>query len=593
MTGYLYPLKAQFSRKRFAVIDIETKDGETQKGGFTRPFLTGYYDGNEFVSYYGPRCIESMLAFMLDDRRDGWSYYAHAGGSFDWLHFLPMIAAYGYSFEIMTVQSKIQMLKIKPYPGSKKQGWKLLDSYQLIPNKLEKIAKALKTEVKKQENFDYDTPEDDPRWKEYLQDDCVALYQSLVKFYDIVEKEFGGEVGITLAASSMKTYRRRFQNFPFQRHEEYHDFFRQAYYGGRVEILTEQASHLRYYDINSSYPYAMLASMPVGKLVKWEGEPKPWVHANGARIGFARATVHVPYSTYLPILPYRADNGKLIFPVGNFTGVWPVIELNAAIAEGAKVTWHDSVWIDGAVVFSNMVNEFYKYRDKDSDKYDETLAYVSKILLNSLYGKFATKSLREKIIYINDYDTPPEGSFPADPTNPDCSIYTIEEEIDAQYIMPQISAHITAIARLHLHRYAKLAMKNGLLCYMDTDAVITTADLSEHCSSKLGGLKDEGKGELFTGTFIQPKLYYLENESGGEDKVVMKGYPVKNKLNFQKLQLGETLSFDTLEKIGAMVKKGFKDGPKIKQITKCIRTNEQKRRHFSDGTTLPLIIEEN
>lgn len=658
------PLTGKVVRPLFAVVDIESKeDIETtnrhnrendlpeldekysQKGGFERPFLAGYYDGLDFISFKGDDCMKTMLLFLLSPQNDGMTYYAHNGGGFDWLHFLPFLEACGLSFEIMTVQSKIQCLRVKPHKNSHKKGWTFLDSYQLIPASLDKITKSFNTDTKKG-NMDYDTHEDDYRWVEYLRDDCISLYQTLLAFYELVEDKLHGEVGMTTAATAMKTYRRSYQSRPIERHSAHHEFFREAYYGGRVEIFREEIKGAHYYDINSSYPYAMLEDMPTGKLVEWEGTPPDWL-LEGHYIGFAKANVNVPIDTFIPVLPFRAKDGKLIFPVGKFSGTWTVIELIEAQRQGVTIEWKESKWIESSYIFNAFITTLYEFRNQDYENYDEALSYVSKIMMNSLYGKFATNTKREKIVYISEHDEPPEGAKPVNPEDPECPIYTVEEEINAPYIIPQISAHITAIARLNLFKHMLKCHKSGELAYCDTDAIIGTATLK--CSTELGALKDEGNGLIYDGIFLQPKLYYLQGykkfellEATDEIKVfdipkwathifitystypdklglieisksakinkkiyipkftsfyfvslkiVMKGYHRRTKQDFDTVRLGGSLTYESLEKIGAMVRKGFKEGPKIKTISRCIRTEENKRRHIN-GITYPIIIDE-
>lgn len=677
------PLKGMVRRPMFGVVDLESKEatattnrhlveeydliyldhpnppprptpieGYSTKGGFERPFLVGYYDGLEFISFNGDDCLKAMLLYLLSPKLDGMTYYAHNGGGFDWLHFLPYLEACGYYFEIMTVQSKIQCMRVKPHKNSKKKGWTFLDSYQLIPAKLEDITKTFNTEVKKGK-LDYDTAENDPAWLEYLKDDCISLYQTLMSFYELVEEKLKGEVGMTTAATSMKTYRRSYQSHPIERHSKHHDFFRKAYYGGRVEIFRESIEGAKYYDINSSYPFAMLSPMPQGKLIEWKGTPPKWL-LDGEYIGFAEANVIVPQDTFIPVLPYRADDGKLIFPVGKFSGVWTVIELLEAEKQGATIQWLDSKWIKQGYIFNDFIESLFEYRDKDKKNYDESLSYISKIMMNSLYGKFATNTLRDKIIVVSKNDEAPDGAALFDPESlfsesDESSIYIVQEEISAPYIIPQISAYITAIARLNLHKFMlNSESSKDKLAYCDTDAIITTANME--CSSKLGGLKDEGKGLVYSGIFLQPKLYYLEGRSSKVEldipkwathisltsgilyfkdsnnkiikevskeglteipketvsidisssritmyeyvqcKIVMKGYHKRTKKDFDAIRLGKSLSFDSLEKIGAMVRKGFKEGPKIKTIARCIKTEDRKRRHIN-GITYPIILD--
>ena len=145
--------------------------------------------------------------------------------------------------------------------------------------------------------------------------------------------------------------------------------------------------------------------------------------------------------------------------------------------------------------------------------------------------------MREKIVFIRPEDDPPEGSRPARPEDPECPIFTVDEEIDAPYIAPQIAAYITALARLQLHGFMSEAHEKGVLAYCDTDSIQTTANLDHLCGAGLGKLKDEGEGVIYKGTFLQPKLYFLEGDDGSE-KVVMKGYRTRDKKSFETIRMG-------------------------------------------------------
>lgn len=629
--NFLRPLRGKPKRVKFAVVDIESKDGLwtdqelSQEPGFTRPFLAGYYDGEQFLSFRGPDAIERMVAFLLDPARDGWRYYAHFGGSFDWLHFLPEIVKTGYHFELLTVSSSIQMLTVKRKADSHRKGWAFLDSYKLIPIGLGKATKAFNVATPKMQ-FDLKTHEDDPGWDEYNRIDNVGLYEVLVRFHELVEERLGGEVGVTTASTSMRTFRRKYQKAPIYRHKRHHEFFRQAYYGGRVERIVGEMDGLHYYDFNSAYPYVMQAAMPIGKLYTCEGTPFAATTGAGTRIGFAHVSVRYPEDINFPVLPYR-HNGRLCFPVGHFSGVWSAAEIYEAEEQGAEITWNKSVWIDSGPIFAEMVDELYQYRDKSRPGYDAGLAQTVKILLNSLYGKWGMNTEREKIIFLEEDQEPPEGAKPCDPFDPDCRLWLVKELVDAPYIAPQVAAHITALSRLHLHRLIITAEELGQVAYYDTDSVLTTADLSSLCSSKLGGLKDEGLGLTYKGVFLQPKLYSLEaNESdalalppqnlaalagvSAEEaavwiaagsippdkayflrKLVMKGYKERNAEAFDNVRNGGIISYKSLEKIGALARVGFKRGPQMRMVTRQIRKSDEKRK-FEGNYSRPIYIDE-
>lgn len=590
MSDLLSPLTAHRKQRRFLVLDIETKDGPTQKAGFTRPFLSGVYDGASYLDWYGDDCLRRTLRYLLTPTFSGTYVYAHNGGGFDYLHILPLLTELPESFdvEIVPVASTIQALRIK----RGRYQWTFLDSYKLIPAGLEKAGKALKVEMQKEEAFDYDTPETDPRWLTYLERDCRSLYEVITKFHSIIEDELGGEVGVTLASTSMLTYRRRYLKAPIQRVKETHDFVRRGYYGGNTQMFVREAKGLHCYDINSSYPYAMLGRVPVAYEREYTGRPPDQFLEHS--IGFVEAEVNwtglgIPETNY-PCLPYRAPQGKLIYPVGKFSGVWCHEELLLAEEMGAVVFWGKGHWFTGSAVLADYMRVLYSYRDPRSPNYDEVVSYVAKLLANSCYGKFGQNTIREKIILIaEDEDFPTDARAANDDDN--CRVFYKSEESDADYIIPQIAATITARARINLQRFINEAVaRGGLVAYCDTDSILTDADLSDLCGVELGQLKDEGHGCTFTGYFLQPKLYKLVNEQTSEVKVRMKGFRKSDEDTFERARRGETIVRQELEKLGALARAGFKRGPLMREVKKSIRSVDTKRHWLPDGRSLPLVL---
>lgn len=599
----LRPLVATPKQRPYIVLDMESKDGEddeqgdlycstidrneyrTQRPGFTRVFLCGVYDGSEYHEFSGEGCLLAALSFIINKRYRGFYIYAHNGGRFDFLHLLPILRLMGRSFELMTVGSSIQLLKVQDASRKQKQAaWSFVDSYKLIPVSLKKATESFKTTAKLT-SHDLSLNEDDPAWSQYQRLDCVSLYEVLNRFHDLIENKLGGEVGITAAATSMRTFRRAYLSGEINRHSEHHEFIREAYYGGRVEIHRKTGDGLRYYDINSCYPYVMLGPVPTGEQCQeWSGSPT--VHMRRQMVGFARARVNVPLSDPLPCLPVRLPTGRLVFPAGEFEGVWPAVELLRAEERGARVEWLDSVWFSTSPILEGFTRDLYSYRDKSRADFDDGLALIAKILLNSLYGKFGMKADKEKIVFLAEGEEPPDGAI-ANTNEPDCMVWKVPQVISAPYIIPQIAAHITARARLLLHSYAEQALELGELAYMDTDSLITTANLEHLCSTELGALKDEGDGMIYSGIFLQPKVYLLTG-SDGSTKVAMKGYRDRTADAFRRLQRGEALSYQSLEKVGSMARRGFESGPTMRTITRQARTEDQKRLYLEDGTTIPL-----
>jgi len=644
----LTPLSGPPRRRPFIVCDIESKEGNTQKAGFTRPFMVGVYgslerakppeyraffDSEPDGGYWKERyfweggCVDRAMRFMLSKRFCGHHIYAHNAGRFDYLFFLPWLMQVGlqlgFRFSVIPVSSSIQVLDV--WKGRRRDDghvernrvWRFLDSYRLIPTSLDKAAKAFGLPGKLK--HDLNLPEDDPSWIQYNGQDCSELYNVLEKFHGYIENVLLGEVGITAPATAMKIFRRNYLKNPLPRSISTHDFVRRGYCGGRVEVFETWADCLRYYDINSSYPRAMLEPMPVGPAIEMDGEPPERFWFNGGPnkkyIGFIEADVYVPEWTHIPVLPVKdKKTGKLVFPTGRLRGVWESEELALAIAEGATIVrWGHSVWYEAVAIFEEFVRELYAYRDKENPKYDEGLAEICKIMLNASYGKFGMKTRRRQLFL---YDDPkmPENSVPLT-NDPESVIYVAEEEVDAPYIMPQIAARVTALGRIRLFNAMKAAScqtcwprvcgcrvgkgeHRKRVIYSDTDSVITPTILPT--SSVLGDLKDEHPehaGKLI-GKFISPKVYMMGLEPvdfpwEGDyfEKVKAKGVQDRRRSTIEKLEKGKTIYQFRLEKVGILAREGFVRGPGQILIPRRILLDKGKREVLKDGTTRPWIVD--
>jgi hypothetical protein len=661
--------------KKILVLDLESKDGESQKPGFTRVFLAGVYDGARFVSFRNLKdvkrkasewathaledggCLDSLLRYVLRREFRGHSIYAHAGGNFDYLHLLPWLTKRitEFTYRIIPVQSSIQVLKVTERRSG--YSWTFLDSFRLLPMGLDKAAKTFGFAGKL--THDLAMHEDDPRWETYLRGDCEALHQSVDHFQELILGKLGGELGITAPSTAMKLFRRQYMGrgkspamIPQHRHakgcegievdpndrEKYipcegclHKWIRRGYYGGRVEVfqadpfLDPEGTPVRggkdvtYYDINSSYPRAMLEEMP-GGIVKQYGPKKTaddFRRLEADAIGFVECEVEIPRTCYLPPLPFRhVKTGKLIFPTGRFSGVWPWSELKLLYDPivGGKITKiTKSVWYEKKTLFFDFVKELYAYRDKGGSNYDEGLALIAKLMMNSLYGKFGMNEDRREIYVLRKDEKPPEGAtfprFEDGQENVLSRVCYVDKRVAPPYIIPQISAQITSLARVRLWSFmADVLRKGGILYYCDTDS-LTSNLRSLRTGPELGELKNEYPGKTIDIELVGAKMYLLRVNDyfAGEHlpscnnkkcpgcqtvKVAMKGIPKdeKTEANLRRLQAGEAIEFYRLEKIGAMAEKGFLLPPALKKASKRHVSKYDKRVMADDGTTTPIHI---
>lgn len=509
-----YPLEGKPRRAKFATIDLESKDGDTQKAGFTRPFLAGFYDGETYKAFTDTNpggdpmtrhyreggCVDRLMHACLNSKRHGTTYYCHNGGGFDFLFVLPWLMRNAerkaLTFELIPVgNSRLLSIHVKPRGSQKWGGWKFVDSLRTLPMGLDKAGQAFEVGGKNMGElvckdgspFSLEAPESEPSWIPYNERDCVLLFNVLERAHDIVEQEFGGEMGLTAPATAMKTFRRSFLKETIRRDTGTHAFVRLGYFGGRTEWLIPEGRFLSYYDVNSSYPHAMTMAMPVGGAEVW-GDSEPPRQYLEKRIGFCRVTVNVPDDIALPPLPVRADgayfpkdsglDGKLLFPTGRLKGVWEWDELKNAVEHGCAILeWHESVWYEAGPLLAEFVEVLYRYRDKahcfrcsavigsdafckkcNQSGYLQGLDAWAKLLLNSLYGKFGQRAERMTYHHAGDPDLP-EGSMPLMSEDPHCPIWVAQTEVDSPFIMPQIAARVTAIGRVTLYKAAMKAMK--------------------------------------------------------------------------------------------------------------------------------------
>jgi len=601
-TDYLTPLTSEIKRKRFATFDLEAKDGESKtEPGFTRVFLAGFFDGESFEAFRGRDSISDLMRHMLQSKYLNWHLYAHNGGRFDFLHLLPWLATEGKrrGFEFCAIPAGksggIQILDIwkATKKGKGRKGkWRLLDSIKLIPLALAKACKTFNLPGKTE--LPLDTHEDSPEWEVYNEQDCRALWSVLGRFHTMVEDNLGGEVGITTPATAMKTWRRKYLPYKIHRAEDSHEFVFSTYCGGRTEVFQREAEALNYYDINSSYPAVMREPMPSGPAIWWSGEPPDCFTKEGSGyVGFVEASVEL--DSPIPCLPVKRD-GKLMFPAGRINGRWDWAELSRV--RERVVRYGQSVWFQASPLLASMVEDLYPFRDSSLPGYDAGLAYVVKILLNSLYGKFGQSAMRRRVVPWSE--NLPEGAIPVDGTalSP---VWYIDEEVTAPYIMPQVAAHVTSLARLKLYDW--MVQCGESLAYVDTDSIITTSSLST--STHLGELKNEYPGVSFHGTFLAPKLYKLEasqcldskcrNGSGCSDrahriKVVAKGIRERTEATFETLRTGGTVSSWELEKLGKLAHQAFRP-PRMFELKKSLKGGSTKRVWDGNRTT-PVIFQD-
>ena len=256
---------------------------------------------------------------------------------------------------------------------------------------------------------------------------------------------------------------------------------------------------------------------------------------------------------YLGLLPIKTKSG-LIFPTGEYTGVWPSPELKFAKENGYEIT----------VLEGYNFNEVPSYfKEYVLDLYDLKLnttgskKAVNKSLLNNLLGRFGLNIIKPvtKLVSIDRLDylmsTTQIKSIQEITSNKWLVNYipiidpvicqehnvdyvkaitknnnlNIEKNIDVfDDVSVIIAALITSYARVFmLKQMLQILEKGGKIYYMDTDSLVTDIPLDQDLvGEKLGQFKLEYK--IKEGYFISNKTYCLILE---DNSTVIKSKGVK------------------------------------------------------------------
>lgn len=557
----------------FIVTDFETSK-------WTRFVVGGIYDGYHFTHFTK---LKKLLAFLFDNYA-GKSVFAHFGGRFDFLFILEE-AWDDTNYVIHPIiprGSGILCFDIERVSDGRKVTFR--DSSALFPFALAKITKDFGVTHKKK-SFDYDSIDKvTPELLEYLEYDLKGLYEAIEKFYswDLIEKVGGAT---TLASQSMRVLRYFLKTDIYGLSQRMDARIRPSYFGGRTEIFRpyyDGEKPLHCFDCNSLYPTVMRAH-------EYPNEFENITYDyHEEKLGFYECDVVVPPMKYPPLPVMGEVNGsrKLLFPTGSFSGTYTTAEINYAIQLGCKFKFHRGyIFSSAGFLFRDFVDSLYEIRKRSAK--DSVDNVVTKLLLNSCYGRFGLSYNRENIVL----DDGSAGLKPLrEVTIRGRRMVLATKSVDVKsFSNVAIASFVTSYARIHMHKiFSKLGDD---LYYSDTDSVFTTADLGD--SSDLGAMKHEYSCK--SAVFLLPKTY----RAG--DKVVMKGFDKKKIQHFTHQDFMECLRGDLKrlkiiqEPKFATLKTAIRCGQFVamtKKSTRQIRTIYDKRLiNLKNNTSSPLELD--
>lgn len=246
----------------------------------------------------------------------------------------------------------------------------------------------------------------------YLQTDLDILYNAIIMFAQSIWHEYGVNLRQrkTISGLALLIYQSNYLDksnckIPLVR-GGLEKYFRSAYYGGSVNIAAHHCQKGFSYDMNSQYPNAMLLNLPVGDRLRLMSISKDKLKDC---FGIVYAEIQSPKMEDLriPILPRRFPNGKIELPHNSkWTDWYSSEELLNCLNYGYKIYPKIAINMDKGQPFNDYVNELYEKKKQATEENNKVLRKISKLLLNTLYGRMGMRNefFKAKIVNKNDLD---------------------------------------------------------------------------------------------------------------------------------------------------------------------------------------------
>jgi len=428
----------------------------------------------------------------------------------------------------------------------------------------------------------------------YCETDVISLWKIIAKFQLRIFKYFTVDVLLypTLSSLALGIYRSNFMDekdrIPVILGNMYNDLKR-SYTGGSVDVYKPSGENIYRYDVNSLYPYVMKNSpMPVGTPYYFEGNI---FDVDKDAFGFFNVKVVSPKHIKHPILQVRLNTGdgvRTVCPIGSWSGMYFSEEIKNAEKYGYKFEVLNGYLFEKCYIFNGYVDFLYDIKRTSVQKSADYI--ISKLLLNSLYGRFGMSPEIENHIIIDsdcedeycDNDKYSVRDILEFNNGKELISYIKRSDYDIDYdksvnISVAISSAITAYSRIHMSKFKNL--DDIILFYSDTDSLDFSKPLNnKFIGEELGKLKLE---HVFNkAVYLAPKVYGAIT-SEGKQHVIIKGLKFEGEENHIKYeQLVPLLNKDSKLKVkNEKWYKNWNDGNlTINEEVYTIMTTENKRK---------------
>ena len=407
------------------------------------------------------------------------------------------------------------------------------DSLKIINQSVESIAKTFKLPESKL-SIDYNAPRErghilTDEEKEYIKNDVVIVAKGLEYLYKM------GLTKMTAGSNALTEYKniinpKKFEKLYNKLTYECDKDLRQAYKGGFTYLnpIYEglDVGEGEVLDVNSLYPSVMYNNLlPFGEPFFFEGKYKEdkiyplYIQRITCSFKIKKnkiPTIQIKHRQFIDNEYLTSSNGEIV--ALTLTNVDLDLFLEQYDVEDLK---YHCGWKFKAMhgLFKTYIDKWIGIKNEATISGNKGLRQVAKIMLNSLYGKFATGlDVRSKIPYLEDdivhyLTTPPDRKD---------GVYLPMGCFITAYAREKTIRTSQAIKDYSINKYGK-----DLYCYSDTDSIHTllpVEELKQFCEIddvKLGAWKHES--HFTKAKFIRQKTYLEEID--GEMKITCAGLP--------------------------------------------------------------------
>lgn len=450
---------------------INSLDLETYGSEYIIPYcICTYYNRRCFV-FYGLNCVDKWCEWVFNYCKNDTIFYIH-NLNFDGnviLTHLPRF--YNISYK-GTVLKKGDLFCLVLTNNLK--NIKLLCSFKIFPMSLEEIGYLFNIGSKKYMDHSIANVETikDVSFKQsvikYCSNDALLVINFLEKIKSSVSELEKIYNMYSISGLSINIFKKNFNfiDINLNMFEEFDKIIRPAYYGGRCEVFgnLKNDETCYHFDFSGMYTNRLMEEYPYGayKIIK--------NIKNIKKFGFYYVSVYSDLE--LPILPYRdPKSGKLLFPNGNFSGLYWGEELMLFEENGGIIkTILYGIEFDKSDYIFKKFGIFCDEKRKNS-KWEKVLW---KIIPNSFIGRMGLKYDDEETLILEDNKYDPRAyNVICDKKINNMWVVRIKKENNRlknnNVAYPAI---ITSKARILWWKSAIEVKKNfGRILYCDTDSI--------------------------------------------------------------------------------------------------------------------------